>query len=327
MKLPLSVRRKMRHESEAGYVLMTVLLTVALMIIFTAAILPTIKYQIENDREEEMIHRGVQYARAIRAYYKKFGRYPMKIEDLENTSNLRFLRRRYKDPTNCKNGKCEDFKLLYYGDVPLTMGGGILPVQGPGGSPGVAGPGMVAGPGGGMAGNAGAAALAGMAADAVVAATVATTPAPPLQGTDSSQSSSDNGDQSGGSNGSNASGQPGGQTFGGGPIVGVVSATKCPPHPKDDCEGFREFNHKKKYKEWKYYYDPGTDLGVLQTTPNQPPLVQQQPQNVNGQGTTPSPGGSTTPGPGGFANGPSQPSGTSTQPGSDSGNSGGAGPQ
>ena len=65
--------------------------------------LPSITFDIKRDREEEMIHRGVQYSRAIRAYYKKFGRYPTKIEDLENTNNLRFLRKRYKDPMNCKN--------------------------------------------------------------------------------------------------------------------------------------------------------------------------------------------------------------------------------
>ncbi len=52
-----------------------------------------------------MIHRGVQYSRAIRTYYKKFGRYPTKLEDLDNTNNMRYLRKHYKDPMNCKNGK------------------------------------------------------------------------------------------------------------------------------------------------------------------------------------------------------------------------------
>ena len=32
--------------------------------------------QMKRDREEEMIHRGTEYARAIKKYYKKFGRYP-----------------------------------------------------------------------------------------------------------------------------------------------------------------------------------------------------------------------------------------------------------
>ena len=110
--------------------MLTLLLAMALLVIFAAAIVPSITFEIKRDREEEMIHRGVQYSRAIRAYYKKFGRYPTKIEDLENTSNLRFLRKRYKDPLNCKNSKCEDFKLLHFGDVQMTLsalGGASIP--------------------------------------------------------------------------------------------------------------------------------------------------------------------------------------------------------
>ena len=80
--------------------MLTLLLIMALMVIFAAAIIPEITFEIKRDREEEMIHRGVQYSRAIRAYYKKFGRYPVKMEDLENTNQLRFLRKRYKDPAD-----------------------------------------------------------------------------------------------------------------------------------------------------------------------------------------------------------------------------------
>src|SRR6202451_2719563 len=118
------------QQSERGYIMLTLTLVMALMVIFAAAIVPSITFEIKRDREEEMIHRGVQYSRAIRAYYKKFGRYPTKIEDLENTSNLRFLRKRYKDPLNCKNSKCQDFKLLHFGDVQMTLsalGGASIP--------------------------------------------------------------------------------------------------------------------------------------------------------------------------------------------------------
>ena len=41
---------------------------------------------------------GTEYQRAIQLYYRKLGRYPPSIEALENTNNIRFLRRRYKDP-------------------------------------------------------------------------------------------------------------------------------------------------------------------------------------------------------------------------------------
>src|ERR1700732_3556060 len=97
-------------RAEEGYILLSLLLIVALLVVAAAAVLPSISFEIKRDREQELIHRGVQYSRAIRSYYKKFGRYPTKIEDLENTNNLRYLRKRYKDPMNCKNSKCADFK-------------------------------------------------------------------------------------------------------------------------------------------------------------------------------------------------------------------------
>src|SRR5437763_6006873 len=115
-----SLTRRRRHPrrlcNERGYILLTLTLVMALMVIFAAAIVPTIAFEIRRDREEEMIHRGVQYSRAIRAYYKKFGRYPTKIEDLESTNQMRFLRKRYKDPLTGK-----DFRILHYGEAKMSM--------------------------------------------------------------------------------------------------------------------------------------------------------------------------------------------------------------
>ena len=68
---------------------------------------------MKRDREEEMIHRGTEYARAIKKFYKKFGRYPANLEQLDNTNQIRFLRRRFKDPLT-KDGQ---WKLLHYGDI------------------------------------------------------------------------------------------------------------------------------------------------------------------------------------------------------------------
>jgi type II secretory pathway pseudopilin PulG len=259
---------------ESGYILLTLLLVVALLIVALGAIVPSIAFQIRRDREEELIHRGVQYSRAIRAYFKKFGRYPTKLEDLESANNLRFLRERYKDPINGK-----DFKLLHFGEVKMfgspiagaSVIAGANPAQpGPFGS--ANGPGLTSSPSG-----LGAAQPPTNAADPN-----AQTGANQAPGTDSSsQALSTPQAPSGDSKGS--SGQPSGLTVGGGPIVGVVSSSKK--------EGIREFNHKKKYEEWQFIYDPSTDRGGLLNTPNQPPLQgaggahnqleQQQPQNQN----------------------------------------------
>ncbi len=112
------IRRSRNHE--CGYVLLTLLLAMALLAIAAGMVASSIAFEIKRDREEEMIHRGVQYSRAIRAYYKKFSRYPAKIEDLENTNQMRFLRKRYKDPLSCKNGKCADFRILHYGEAKMA---------------------------------------------------------------------------------------------------------------------------------------------------------------------------------------------------------------
>ena len=55
-----------------------------------------------RDREVEAIHRGNEYVRAIQLYYKKFGRYPGNMDQLEKSNNIRFLRQRYVDPMTGK---------------------------------------------------------------------------------------------------------------------------------------------------------------------------------------------------------------------------------
>jgi type II secretory pathway pseudopilin PulG len=79
MKLNSQIRR---NPAEHGYIMLTLLLAMALMVIFAGVIVPSITFEIKRDREEEMIHRGVQYSRAIRAYYKKFGRYPVSAQTI-----------------------------------------------------------------------------------------------------------------------------------------------------------------------------------------------------------------------------------------------------
>jgi hypothetical protein len=301
--------------------MMTLLLMVALMMIFTAAILPTIKYEIEHDREEEMIHRGVQYTRAIRAYYKKFGAYPTKIENLENTNQMRFLRKRYKDPITGK-----DFKLLHYSDVALSgMAGAMIP----GASP-AAGAGLSAGGATGVTQSSfgqssfgqssfgqssfGQSSLGqssfGQSSLGQSASSFSNTPggsnpgsgAPtgPSQGAEPTDAATQVANQPGTT--SDDESQDSIKLIGGGPIVGVASTSKR--------SGYREFNHKKKYSEWQFIYNPTADTGFLPMTPYQPPPLS-QPQNVNGPNANGQNGAgsglSSGFGNGGMQNGPSAP--------------------
>ena len=68
--------------NQRGYVLITLILFVALLAIALTALAPVITQQIKRDREEELVHRGTQYSRAIKHYMKKLNKYPTSIEDL-----------------------------------------------------------------------------------------------------------------------------------------------------------------------------------------------------------------------------------------------------
>ena len=245
-----------RTRSQRGYILLTLMLFVAFLTIGMLALVQNIESQIKRDREEELIHRGVQYSRAVRHYFKKFGRYPNRIEDLENTNNIRFLRKRYKDPMTGK-----DFKPLHMTDVQMSFsgvpGGGLPPgglnTSGPGGTNGAASgaggaaqdPNAAQNPQGG----------AGEQSDQ--------SQSNPSQSSPSSMgATAQSPNQSAGS--SIASDQLTSQTFGGGPIVGVASLSKD--------KTIREFNKKNHYNQWQFIYDPTSDRGGLLMTPNQPPL-------------------------------------------------------
>ncbi|HZQ18552.1 MAG TPA: hypothetical protein VFA90_07500 [Terriglobales bacterium] len=290
-----------RRRREQGYMLLTLMLFVTLLAIGSLAWIQKVDFQIKRDREEELIHRGVQYSRAIRRYVKKFGRYPSKIEDLESTNNIRFLRKRYKDPITGK-----PFKLLRMNDVQMSFSPGAASGLAPGtpggasmmqgGAPGALNPNTVAmaSPGG-----------AGPSAIPNNSSTENTeqqsgTQDKSGQDTDSSSSKSDSDSSQPNQSGFN------GPTFGGLPIVGVASTSKE--------RTIRVFNKKDRYYQWQFIYDPSTDRGGLLTTPNQPAIQgamsvnqMQNGQQNNGQ----SQGFGLSPG--GINNQPQQPQQTNQQ--------------
>ena len=112
-------------ENERGFVLLAVLFLVALILIGLAVAAPKMAKSIQRDKELELTHRGEQYKRAIKLYYRKFGSYPSSIDQLMNTNQVRFLRKRYKDPMTGK----DDWKLVYFGQAhiqPLGLFGQAL---------------------------------------------------------------------------------------------------------------------------------------------------------------------------------------------------------
>ena len=143
MMKPAPTRRP--QPSEEGYVLVAVICMVAMLTIALAVALPKVSKEIQRDRELETMHRGKQYARAVKLYYKKFNStYPPSVDALVKTNNIRFLRKRYTDPMT----GADDWKPVLFGQnkAPTAMGffgqpltGSTVAGTGPSGGNGVAG--------------------------------------------------------------------------------------------------------------------------------------------------------------------------------------------
>jgi type II secretory pathway pseudopilin PulG len=227
---------KLQNRSR-GYILIALMLFLALLAVAALAVLPDLAFQVKRDREEEMIHRGVAYSRGVRRYFRKFGRYPTRLEDLESSNNLRFIRKRYKDPITD-----DDFTLLRYGDPRLAgiMLGqpGVQPAPGVQSAPSAAPP----------------PAPASNPTQSSTTTTDSSTSNPQTNSNPSTPSSSS----------SSATTSSTTQVLGGGPILGVASASTA--------QSIREFNGKNHYKDWLFIYSQMGDRGGLPNAPYQPNL-------------------------------------------------------
>ena len=296
------------QHSQRGYMMITLMLALALITIGLLTVLPKMSQQIRRDREEELRHRGTAYMRAIQHFYRKFGRYPMRVEELENTNNQRFLRKRYKDPINTDRatGQEKDFKFLHQTDVSLNNGPvlGQIPGQPPGQS-------TLGGVQGGPQAALGA--LAAQPGRMQQTGAGAQTPASGDSGNASDAEGNSSSPESSSSNSISSSGSSSGfngPVLGGGPILGVASASKE--------KTIRVFYQKTHYNDWLFIYVPGQERGGLLTGPMNPNMP-----TGNVGGVTPGQvAGAQGQGQGqgqGSVQNPGQPQGPPTQPPQDSG--------
>jgi type II secretory pathway pseudopilin PulG len=106
-------------RSEAGYSLVALIVTVTVMMVMMGAAVPSWRYLMKNDHEEELLFRGAAIADAIQRYQKKNGgTLPPSLEVLVKG---RLLRKAYKDPMT-KDGK---WRLIRQGEA-------MVPGQAPG---------------------------------------------------------------------------------------------------------------------------------------------------------------------------------------------------
>jgi hypothetical protein len=101
----------MKKSRESGFAMLLVYVMAASVALMLYMELPRVAFEAQRNREEILIARGEQYTRAIQLYVRKFKKFPVKIEDLENTNQLRFLRRRYVDPMTGK----DEWRLIHVG--------------------------------------------------------------------------------------------------------------------------------------------------------------------------------------------------------------------
>ncbi len=109
----MPVRRK---RGESGFVLLFVFVLAAGIAIMMLLQLPRVAFETARDREGLLIERGEQYKRAIGLFVRKNGRYPGKMEDLDNTNNIRYLRKHFIDPMTGK----EEWRLIHATNGVLT---------------------------------------------------------------------------------------------------------------------------------------------------------------------------------------------------------------
>ena len=286
-----TTKARVPDAGERGYILIAVLFLVMMVLITLAVAAPKVAADIQRDREVEMVHRGQQYVRAIKLYYKKFGAYPPNLDALVKTNQIRFLRKRYKDPMTGK----DDWHLIHFGENKTPSYGFFgQPLGGTGGSP-VAG----VGPGGvgqslgansvsnfSNSGAAGGSSFGGSSfggstggssfgsssfGNSTGGSSTGGTGSGTGSGTDPNAPNSTGaatasgiGAGAGSTGGTDANGNPtnggstfgaNGQTFGGAGIIGVESTSPKP--------GILIWKKKTHFNEWEFWYDPNADRMMI----------------------------------------------------------------
>ena len=235
--------RRPARPSEEGFGLLAVIFLVALLTLSLALAMPKVIKQIQRDRELETMHRGKQYARAIRMYYKKFGAYPTSPDVLiKPTNNIRFLRKKYADPTTGQ----PDWKpvLLGQNKAPTAMGFFGQPLGGVGGcatNPLGTSASSVATSSSSFAGTTNSPTDTSSNCNGTGLNTSSTT------STDTGTTTPTDPSAAGSSATQSASGQTG-QTFGGAGIIGF-----SPNSPKPSIMVYKTKTH---YNGWEFVYDP-----------------------------------------------------------------------
>jgi len=247
------IRRRPR-PSEEGYILIWVIFLMAILALSLSVAAPRIAKEIQLDRERETMERGKQYMRAVQLYYRTFHAYPPNADALVKTNQIRFLRKKYIDPTTGK----ADWKPILFGQnkTPTAMGFFGQPLAGAAST--VAGTGPSGGNGltGGSTIGGSSSSFGSSSPFASSNPGIGSSSPPPVNGspTDASGSAASAGGAGGASSiGTSTTGTgSSGQTFGGAGIIGF-----SPASANSSILVYKKKNH---YNEWEFVYDPLSEM-------------------------------------------------------------------
>lgn len=287
--------------ADEGYMLLGLIVAIAVLLLWLGVATSNAAFAIRRDREVETARRADQYVRAIRLYYKKFGHYPGSIDQLENSNNIRFLRRKWIDPLTGTT----DWRLISFGQNKTTVKGffgqplGGLPTSGLSALAGSKSPGMPGSPAAGATTPGGGAAVTpGSSATGTAtpsgAAPGSTSPAAPGTATTTGSTT--------GTNGTNS-------PFGSGNGLGGTNGAIMGVGTNATGNSILVVNEQTDYQSWEFLYDPRVELLKQQqqlnqglqtngigspgqtptgTSPTAPPATQ-QPTPPSGASPTPPP--------------------------------------
>jgi len=89
-------QRNPGRRSDAGFMMVALLVAMSIAAIWLAAALPKWGHQAQREKEDDLIFRGEQYARAIVLYQNKNRNLPP--PDLDTLITQHYLRKKWKDP-------------------------------------------------------------------------------------------------------------------------------------------------------------------------------------------------------------------------------------
>jgi type II secretory pathway pseudopilin PulG len=128
---------------EGGYTMVAVVIGMLILAILIMGVAPSIATIMKREREQELLFRGKQYARAIALFQRRYGRFPTELKELYE-NRPRTIRKLFKEPI-CN---CPDWHVIYQSSpeaiapglqgngLPGGLGGGVPPTP----TPGVFGP-------------------------------------------------------------------------------------------------------------------------------------------------------------------------------------------